>query len=287
MGLIISQLVNGISGSAELFLAAVGMVIIFGMLDVVNMAHGELIMLGAYAACIGTGRLKLPFGAALVFAFVFSALIGILLEHLLIRRLYGKVAETMLATFALTYIIPEIIRFMFGPENQNMPIPIQGSLSIGPVTLPCYDIFLIFMAAAVLGVTLFLFFRTSYGIQLRCVTQNRQMSQCLGINTGRIDKITFAYGCGLGGLAGALLAPVASVTPDMGTEYVVDSFLVVIMGGLNSIIGSFFGSAIIEETTAAIASFTSLVTARLLIFLVIIVLIRFKPQGLFSSKDRR
>ena len=155
------------------------------------------------------------------------------------------------------------------------------------MTIPYYDMFLILMALIVLFVTLGLFYKTSYGMQLRAITQNRQMTQCLGVNSGIIDKITFGYGCALAGLAGILLAPVSSVSPGMGTDYIVDSFLVVILGGLNSIVGSLFGSVVIQEAVSVMASFMSLVTAKLLIFVVIIVVIRFKPQGLFSAKDMR
>lgn len=287
MELFISQLVNGVGASARLFLVAIGLVIIFGMLDVVNMAHGEFIMLGAYCACICVTKWHIPFGITLLISFLFAGVMGVLLERLLIRKLYGKVAETLLATFALTYVFPEIIRGIFGPENQNMEVPIKGSLSFGKITVPNYNLFLVGMAFLALGVTMLLFYRTKFGMQLRAITQNRQMSQCLGINSGRIDKLTFAYGCGLGGLAGALVAPVASVTPDMGTEYVVDSFLVVILGGLNSVMGSLFGSVVIEESIAAMSTGMSLVTAKLLVFLVLILLIRFRPQGLFAPKDRR
>lgn len=287
MELFISQLVNGAGASARLFLVAIGLVIIFGMLDVVNMAHGEFIMLGAYCACICVTKWQIPFGIALGISFIFAGATGILLEQMLIRKLYGKVAETLLATFALTYVFPEIVRGIFGPENQNMEVPIKGSLSFGKITMPNYNLFLIVMAILVLGATMLLFYRTKFGMQLRAITQNRQMSQCLGINSGRIDKLTFSYGCGLAGFAGALVAPVASVTPDMGTEYVVDSFLVVILGGLNSVTGSFFGAAVIEESIAAMSTGMSLVTAKLMVFLVIIVIIRFRPQGLFVSKDRR
>ncbi len=287
MSIFFSQLINGLSISAGLFLAAIGLVIVFGMLDVVNMAHGEFIMIGAYVGCIVVNQLKLPFILAMLAGFLVSAFFGLIVEHVLIRKLYGKVAETLLITFALTYIIQQIMRMIFGPENQKLELPIKGRISFGIITIPYYNIFLIFMAVAVLLGTLLLFYKTSYGMQLRSITQNRQMSQCLGINSGRIDKITFAYGCGLGGLAGVLLAPIASVTPGMGHEYIVDSFLVVILGGLNSIVGSFLGSVVVEESVSVIASQVSLVTAKLLVFIIIIVLIRFKPHGLFASKDKR
>ncbi|MFI3228196.1 MAG: urea ABC transporter permease subunit UrtB [Clostridia bacterium] len=287
MELLLSQLITGLSSSAELFLTTIGLVIIFGMLDVVNMAHGEFIMLGAYSVCVFNNNFGIPFFIAVILSFVFTAFLGCLLEHFVIRKFYGKVAETLLATFALTYILPEIVKSFFGPENQKVSTPIPGNISFGHITIPYYDMFIVLMAVVFLLGTLILFYKTKFGIQLRSITQNRQMSQCLGLNSGKIDKMTFAYGCGLGGAAGALLAPVVSVTPSMGTEYVVDSFLVVILGGLDSIIGSFFGSFVIEESTSAMSSAMSMVNAKLLIFIIIIVLIRFKPQGLFTAKDKR
>lgn len=287
MELVLSQIMNGISGSAELFLVAIGLVIIFGMLDVVNMAHGEFIMLGAYFGCVFVNGLHLPFGVAMIATFILTGAVGAVVEHFLIRKLYGKVAESLLVTFALTYIIQQVIRMIFGPENQNLEVPIKGSLQIGSITIPYYNIFLVVMAVVVLLVTLALFYKTSYGMQLRAITQNRKMTQCLGINSGLIDKITFSYGSALAGLAGILIAPVSSVSPGMGTDYLVDCFLVVILGGLNSIVGSFFGSAVINEAISIMASYMSLVTAKLFIFVIIIVLIRFKPQGLFSAKDKR
>lgn len=287
MELFLSQFVNGLSNSAIMFLAAVGLVIVFGMLDVVNMAHGEFIMLGAYVGCTCVNTLHLPFGVACIVAFVFTGAVGALVEQLLIRKLYGKVAETLLATFALTYIFQQLVRSIYGPEDQLLSLPIEESITFGSVTIPVYNIILIVVAIAVLAVTLLLFFKTSYGMQLRAITQNRQMTQCLGINSAKIDCITFAYGCGLAGLAGILLGPVKSVTPGMGTTYIVDSFLVVVLGGLNSIVGTFFGSFVISESSTLMAGYMSEITAKLLIFVVIIVLIRFKPQGLFASKERR
>lgn len=287
MELFLSQFANGLSNSAIMFLAAVGLVIVFGMLDVVNMAHGEFIMLGAYVGCTCVNTLHLPFGVACIAAFIFTGAVGALVEQLLIRKLYGKVAETLLATFALTYIFQQLVRSIYGPEDQLLSLPMEESITLGSVTIPIYNIILIAVALAVLAVTLLLFFKISYGMQLRAITQNRQMTQCLGINSAKIDCITFAYGCGLAGLAGILLGPVKSVTPGMGTTYIVDSFLVVVLGGLNSIVGTFFGSFVISESSTLMAGYMSEITAKLLIFIVIIVLIRFKPQGLFASKERR
>jgi urea transport system permease protein len=285
--LIVSQLLNGLSNTATLFLVAIGLVIIFGMLDVVNMAHGEFIMLGAYFNCTLINQFHLPFAIAIILSFLFVAIIGAVIERVMIQRLYGKIAETLLVTFALTYVFQQIIRMVYGPEDQHIKMPISGSWTYQKITVPYYNIFLMVMAIIVLLITLYLLYKTSYGMQLRATTQNRQMVQCLGINTNKIDCMTFAYGSGLAGLAGALIAPVASVTPGMGTSYVVDSFLVVVLGGLNSIVGTFFGAGIISESVALMASYMSEITAKILIFIIIIVIIRFKPTGLFTTKDRR
>lgn len=287
MSLFFSQLVNGLSNSAILFLVAIGLVIIFGMLDIVNMAHGEFIMLGSYCACICTSVFHIPFIFTLIISFIFTALIGAVVEHLLIRKLYGKVAETLLVTFALTYIIQQIIRSLFGPEEQLMAVPIPDSLQLGTITIPYYNLFLMLMALIVLAGTLLLFHKTPYGMQLRAITQNRHMTQCLGIDSAKIDKITFSYGCALAGLTGALIAPVSSVTPGMGSIYIIDSFLVVVLGGLNSIIGTLFGATVVNESVTLMSGYMSQISAKLLIFVVIIVVIRFKPQGLFASKERR
>jgi urea transport system permease protein len=287
MSLFLSQLINGLSNSAILFLVAIGLVVIFGMLDVVNMAHGEFIMLGAYCSCVCVNSFHLPFFFAAALAFIITGAIGMVIEQLLIRRLYGKVSETLLVTFALTYIIQQIIRMIFGPEAQSLEVPIAGSAHFGSITVPYYNLLLVGAALAVLLLTLLLFYKTTYGMQLRAITQNRSITQCLGIDSERIDMITFAYGSALAGFAGALIAPVKNVFPGMGTAYVVDSFMVVILGGLNSIIGSFFGSFCINESTTIMSGYMSQVTAKLLIFILIIILVRFKPHGLFSTKDKR
>lgn len=287
MSLFISQFINGICNSSVLFLVSIGLVIIFGMMDVVNMAHGEFIMIGAYTSCVCVNYLGLPFFVSLPIAALITAAIGMVIEHFLIRKLYGKVAETLLITFAMTYIIQQIVRMIFGPEGMSLEIPVQGRIVIGSVSVPYYNVVLIIAALLVLAVTLILFFKTSYGMQLRAITQNRDITQCLGINVERINMITFAYASALAGLAGALIAPVKTVFPGMGVSYNVDSFMVVILGGLNSIIGSFASSFVINESITIMSGYMSQITSKLLIFIVIIVLVRFKPNGLFSSREKR
>lgn len=287
MSLFLQQLLNGISNSSVLFLTTIGLVIIFGMMDVVNNAHGEFIMIGAYTACISVNSLHLPFGLACVLAALITGLVGILIEQAVIKKLYGKVAETLLVTFALEYIIQQIVRMIFGPENQTVEVPVKGQFSVFGISVPYYNAVLICMAVFVLVFTLLLFYKTSFGMQLRAITQNRDMTQCLGINVGKINMLTFGYGAALAGFSGALIAPVKSVFPGMGPAFNVDGFLVVILGGLNSIIGSFASSFVINESITVMSGYMSQVVSKLLIFVVIIVIVRFRPNGLFSSKEKR
>ncbi len=287
MSLFFQQLLNGISNSSVLFLTTIGLVIIFGMMDVVNNAHGEFIMLGAYTACLSINVFHLPFAVAAILAALITGVIGIAIERIVIKKLYGKVAETLLVTFALEYILQQIVRIIFGPENQTVAVPVKGQLTAGPVSIPYYNLVLIVMAVAVLALTLILFYRTSFGMQLRAINQNRDMTQCLGINVSRINMLTFAYGAALAGFSGALIAPIKSVYPGMGPAYNVDGFLVVILGGLNSVIGSFASSFVINESITLMSGYMSQIVSKLLIFVVIIMIVRFRPNGLFSSKEKR
>ncbi len=287
MSLFIQQLLNGISNSSVLFLTTIGLVIIFGMMDVVNNVHGEFIMIGAYTACVSINVLHVPFAVAAILAALVTGIVGIIIERLLIKRLYGKVAETLLVTFALEYIIQQLVRMIFGPENQTIEVPIKGQLVIGSISIPYYNVLLIGMAIFVLVLTLVLFYKTSFGMQLRAINQNSDMTQCLGINVSKINMFTFAYGAALAGFSGALIAPIKSVFPGMGPSFNVDGFLVVILGGLNSIIGSFASSFVINESITIMSGYISQIVAKLLIFVLIIVIVRFRPNGLFSSKEKR
>jgi len=286
MELFLSQLINGLSVSAMLFITALGLVIIFGLMDVVNMAHGEFIMIGAYIAYFVTTVFQSSFLLAMILAFVVTALFGIFIEITLIKKLYGKVAETLLATFALSIILQQVVRMVLGPEDKFVGLPIEGSLDMAGIVVPLYNIFLIGVALFIMIAILALFYKTSFGMQLRAVTKNRNMSQCLGINTSRIDTLTFACGSGLAGLAGALIAPVKSVMPTMGMSYIVDGFLTVVLGGFSSIAGTAASAAVVGESVTVMAGFMSEITAKILVFLIIIVIIRFKPEGLFTSERR-
>lgn len=287
MSLFFSQLINGLSISAIYFISAIGLVIILGMLGVVNLALGEMIMVGCYSAYIFSNVLGVPFIFAMIGSFVVTALLGAFIEITLVKRMYGHVGETLLITFACSYIIQQVMRIIFGPEEKFVNIPIPQTLNIGNITVPLYNMFIVVCAVMILLGTHLLFFKTSLGLQIRAITQNRTMTTCLGINSRKIDTITFAYGTGLAGLAGCLLSPIKSVNPQMGLAYTTDALVTVVLGGLNNLAGCFAGAYIIGESVTLMAGYISEVIAKILVFVLCIIIIRFKPEGIFTPKDRR
>lgn len=287
MSLFFSQLVNGLSISAIYFISAIGLVIILGMLGVVNLALGEMIMVGAYSAYIFNNVLGLPFFVAMIASFLITGALGAFIEVFLIKRMYGRVAETLLITFACSYIIQQVMRIFFGPEEKFVNIPIPQALNIGKVTIPLYNMFIVLCAVLILLGTYLLFFKTTLGLQIRAITQNRTMTTCLGINSRKIDTITFAYGTGLAGLAGCLISPIKSVSPQMGLAYTTDALVTVVLGGLSNFTGCFASAYVIGESVTLMAGYISEVIAKILVFLLCIIIIRFRPEGLFAVKDRR
>lgn len=285
MATFISQIVNGLNQSAVLLIAALGLLIIFGLMNVINMAHGEMIMIGGFCAYIATSVWHLPFSAALIFAFAVTALFGALTEILIIKRLYAKPTETILATYALSIILTEAARIVW-PLSQNVAMPIPGVLKFGGVAIPYYNIFVAVIAAGLLIFTVVFFKRTKFGKKVGAITQNRQMAECLGIKTSKIDTMTFAYGAGLAGIAGCVLAPTTGVSYTMGSVYLTDSFLTVVLGGVQSMIGVAASSGIMGEGRTIMAGFLNETWAKIIIFMCVIILLRFKPEGLFH-KERR
>ena len=277
---------NGLNSSALILMAALGMVVICGLMDVINLAHGELIMIGAYTAYAVTQLAGLGFWAALPAAFVTAAGTGALMEVLVVRRLTGRPAETMLATFGISVVLQQTTNLVFGAQSQYVAIPVEGKISLGKVVIPYYNIFTIAFAAAVTTGTVLLLKKTKFGRRVRAVTQNRAMAECLGIDSARVDLLTFAFGSGLAGLAGALAAPVKSVSPFMGGPYLIDSFMTSVVGGVASFTGTTAGSLLVGESTALIGGVSNDVLASILVFLMIIAAIRFKPQGLFARERR-
>jgi len=283
---ILQNLVSGLNTASLLMVAALGLVIIFGLMGVINMTHGELMMIGAYITYYITKVCGLPFGFAILIAFFITAMVGIFIEVLILKKLYSKPTETLLATYALSLILERLIYLIFGAETKNIPMPIPGNVSFGGVIIPNYNIFVIGFSVGLLFLTIYIFQKTRFGKKIRAITQNRNMTECLGIETSRVDTWTFAYGAGLAGVAGALLAPVISVTPGLGAPYLTESFMTVVVGGVQSVIGTALGSFIIGESRTLIGGISTAVTAKILVFLMIIVIIRIKPHGLFAKKGR-
>ncbi len=281
----ISQLINGLNQSSILLIATMGLVIIFGYMNVTNMAHGSMIMLGGVSAFILMEVLHLPFGLALIGCFIITGIIGMITEKLLIKRLYSKPTETILATYALSIILTELVRIKY-PLSQNVHMPLPGAFHIGRVTIPYYNIFILVFSLAVLSLTLLFFRKTTFGKKLGSVTQNRTMTECLGIKTSTIDTLTFGYGAGLAGVSGCVLAPTTGVSYDMGSTYLTDTFMTNVVGGIQSFAGTAISSGIIGEGRTITAGFLNETWAKIIIFMIVIVLIRFRPEGLFT-KERR
>lgn len=280
-----TQIVNGLNQSAVLLIATLGLVIIFGLMNVINMAHGEMIMVGAFVTYITTRILHLPFLFAVLLSFFVTALFGALTEIIIIKKLYSKPTETILATYALSIVLKEAARILW-PLSQNVNMPLPGKIAIGGVIIPCYNIFVMLMAFGLLVFTIIVFKFTKIGKQMGAITQNRQMTECLGIKTSTIDTLTFSYGAGLAGLAGCILAPTTGVSYNMGSNYLTDAFMTVVVGGVQSLIGTAFSSTIIGEGRTILAGVSNDTWAKIIIFMVVIILIRFKPEGLFSQERR-
>ncbi|HLJ64673.1 MAG TPA: urea ABC transporter permease subunit UrtB [Stellaceae bacterium] len=291
----------GLSLASILLLIALGLSITYGTMGVINMAHGELVMFGAYVTVLGITHLHLNFFLCLPLAFIVTGAIGYAIERLLVRRLYGRLVDTLLATWGVSIILIALIRVEFGlaffgvhvpglgPGLQNVPIPAILSQPValweGFVFQP-YRSFIIVATLGLVVLTWWILSRTAFGMQVLAVSRNRTMAACCGINDKRVNAWTFAYGSGLAGIAGVMLSGFKTVFPDMGTPFVIDGFLVVVVGGVGSLLGTTVSSGILGELTGFIASVTNDILARAVVFAVIIAIIITRPRGLFAFKGR-
>lgn len=289
MSSIIPQISVGLSIASILLLIALGLAIIYGTMGVINLAHGDFVMLGAYTVWFLEKYLGMNLIATLLFVFLFVGAVGWLVERSLIRYLYQRPLDTILATWGVGIILQQSIRLFAGAELRyvNMPNFLINPVHIFGYEESAYRIFIFLVAAALLAVTYLLIYKTEFGLRMRAITQNRDVSRCFGINAGRIYSLTFAYGAGLAGIAGALVSPLKSVSPDMGTGYVVDAFLVVVLGGVHSLLGTVASSYVIGQTDAVLAFLTDDTIAKAVVFLGVVVLIRLFPEGLFAMRARR
>lgn len=288
MDLVISQLLTGLSIASILMLVALGLAIIYGVTGVINLAHGEFVMLGAYCGWFLQSQFGLGLIESLIPIFIILALFGWIIETLIIRHLYDRPLDTILATWGIGVMAQQLIRLTAGGELRyvEMPAALGQSVSIFGASESAYRLFILAFALALFAVTWYLYRYTSFGLKLRAVTQNREIASSFGVNSGRIYRATFAYGAGVAGLAGALVSPLKSVSPEMGTTYVVDAFMVVVLGGAQSLFGTVASSGILGELSAFLAFHSNDTIAKAVVLLAIVVLIRFRPQGLFSTRVR-
>ena len=289
---------NSLSLASILVLAALGLAITFGVMRVINMAHGDFMMLGAYTALIMTDEryLGLNLFAAIPASFLVVAFIGFLLETTVIRFLYGRPLDSLLATWGVGMILQQIINLSFGANLQPMHLPevlekgtrLWGKAgSADEVVIGRYRIFIVGVTLLCLLAVYLWFFRTSFGLKIRAVVQNRQMASALGISTRRVDSLTFAFASGLAGVAGCILAHLYNVKYNMGADYIVETFMVVILGDMGHLPGSVGAGAIIgtgDSVVEKILGNTSL--AKVVVLLLVIVFIQIRPSGLFVSKER-
>ena len=290
-------LFSGISLGSILLLVALGLAITYGLMGVINMAHGELMMIGAYATYVVQNlfRTHLPGWfdwyvlAAVPVAFLASALVGAVLERSVIRWLYGRPLETLLATWGISLILIQAVRSLFGAQNVQVDNPtwLSGGVALMPnLTLPYNRMaIIVFASLVVVGVAL-LIARTRLGLFVRGVTQNRPMAACMGVNTARIDTYAFALGAGIAGLAGCALSQVGNVGPDLGQSYIVDSFLVVVTGGVGQLAGTVYAAMGLGVINKLLEGWQGAVLAKIMVLLLIVAFIQKRPQGLFAMKGR-
>jgi urea transport system permease protein len=294
------QAFNGLSLSTILVLMALGLAIVFGLMGVINMAHGELMAMGAYTTYatallfekLMPGLMGIYFLVGIVLAFAVTFAFGFALERSLIRFLYKRPLDTMLATWGLSLILQQVFRHVFGPKEVGVPTVswLQGAWAPAAVpgaSFPLSRIFIIALALLVSLAVYLLLFRTRWGLRVRAVTQNRAMAGAAGINTERVDALTFALGCGLAGIAGSSFTMLASTGPVTGQQYVVDTFIVVVFGGVESLIGTLLSATIIGELQSTFEFLLTGSMAKASILLLVIVALYFRPNGLFASKVRR
>jgi urea transport system permease protein len=289
MDILLNQIFAGLSMASILLMIALGLAIIYGAMGVINLAHGEFVMLGAYATWALQTYAGINMLVALPLVFFAVAIVGWVIEKVIVQRLYHRPLDTILATWGIGIIIQQVVRLTVGAESRFVRGPqiLSGNTEIGGLVMSNYRLFVIVFSIAVLGATWALMTRTEFGMKLRAIIQNRRISECYGIEANRIFSLTFAYGAGLAGVAGALITPLFSTVPTMGTALVVDAFLVVIVGGLGSLLGAASAAVLIGEATAIFSMLMNDTLGRIAVLAGIIVLIRFRPRGLFPSDTRR
>lgn len=298
IGDVLATLYSGISYASILFMASIGLAIIFGLMGVINLAQGEFIMIGAYATWL-TQEFLSRFAPAFIdwylilaipVAFLATAGVGLILEATLLRFLYRRPLMSLIATWAVSLLLINLVRVIFGTQNIQFYSPFfmtGGVPLIGDFVFTWNRMFAIAFAVATLAITWYIVRYTPLGLNIRAVTQNRDMAGCVGVPTRRVDRIAFGFGSGLAGLAGLALAPIFSVNPLMGQNFIIDSFMVVVLGGVGTIAGTVVASLGVGQANVLIEPFYGAVAAKVIVLALIIVFLQWRPEGLFVLRGRR
>lgn len=293
----LAQLFNGISLGSILLMISLGLAFSFGLMKVINMAHGEFIMVGAYvtyvfqntfAGMLGGVDLGIWFIASIFAAFIFTGILGIILEVGLIRFLYGRPLDTLLATFGVALVLQQAARSIFGAPNVQVVSPswLSGGLNIGVLILPYKRLFIIALVIVLVALIYVYLNRTSAGRRLRAVMQNREMASALGVRSRQVDALTFGMGAGLAGVAGCVLTLIGPIGPTLGTNYIVDAFMVVVLGGTGSLLGTILAAMIIGIFSSVIEFSTTATIAKALVFVMIVAFLQWRPTGLVAQRAR-
>ena len=286
----------GLSLGSVLLLAAIGLAITFGVMGIINMAHGEMVMLGAYTTFVVQQVIRTSFpglfdwslAIALPLAFLVAGAVGLVIERGIIRFLYGRPLETLLATWGVSLILQQAVRSIFGPTNQEVGNPswMSGAFELGGLTITWNRMWIIVFSLAVFAFLLFLLKKTPMGLQMRAVTQNRRMASSMGIRTPWVDALTFALGSGIAGIAGVALSQIDNVSPNLGQGYIIDSFMVVVFGGVGNLWGTLVGAFTLGILNKFLEPYAGAVLGKILVLVLIILFIQKRPRGLFALKGR-
>ncbi len=292
MEIALQQSFNALSVSSILLLVGLGLAITFGLMRVINMAHGEFIMVGAYMTFLCGQIFKsnpdLAFLVAIPVAFLVTAALGWILETTVISRLYGRPLDTLLATWGVSLILQQAARTFFGAQNVDVTAPsfLSGQLTFGPLTMPYLRLFIIALSVVCVLGTAFFLYKTSWGQRIQAVMQNREMAACLGISTRKVDALAFSLGSGLAGIAGCAVALLGSIGSTTGVNYIVDAFMTVVLGGVGSVLGTVAGAIGIGALGTGWETVTNASLGKVLAFICVIAFLQWKPAGLVAAKSR-
>lgn len=290
----------GLSVGSILLLVALGLTITYGTMGVINMAHGELVMVGAYTAVMVRIYFDLNIFYAIPAAFLMAALVGLIIERLVVRNLYGRLLDTLLATWGVGILVQQAVRLEFGLtffdihieglgvglQRVDIPDILRETIQLGDIVIQPYRTFIILLTVALVILTWLLLYRTSHGTKVRAIMRNPDMAAACGIDVKRVNAITFAYGSGLAGVAGVMISGFKTVSPGMGTPMVVDGFMVVVVGGVGSLLGSVVSAGFLGQINGIFAVLSNDILARAIVFGAVILIIAWRPNGLFNFKGR-